>query len=297
MPTDETSQDLSDEQIDHLVERSETSSNREIPMTQPEPQEALAPKVEEFEFDQGGKKYKATRDQVIAWAKQGINYPQKIQSFNQERTKWEQDRQNWEKSWGSYRQIDEWAKQHPDKWEKLNSLWSNGQFGSQPAQGQSPGQAPELDSFKKQLVTELNQTLQPIFQEREEAKLQKASQDLDKEISSIREKFKDIDFDSTGEDGRTIEKQILDFAIENKIPKFEVAAKAFLHDQILANAQAQAKLEVSKGIQRDTKMGILGKSPIPQKAKGFQQATNVRNRSYNDLEAEALEEIRSMKGA
>jgi hypothetical protein len=284
--TDNT--ELTDERMDELVNESQESNTREIPMSK-EP-EAPAPQDEKIEFTANGKKIQATRDQLIKWAQQGYDAPQKFQKFNQEKTQWETQRAQWEQQWGEYRKVDEWAQKNPDKWALVQKSFA--QPGTAAPQTANPNDpyAPVIQN----LTTELQQLKGVALTWQEQmAKQQqeKENQELDQEIQSIRDKYKDLDWSTPDENGKSLEYKVLEHARENGIKKFGTAFKDFYHDELISRAEAQAKQNVSKGIQTKTKMGILGESPTPKK--GFAPVKDVKNKSYEDIMDEVRDELRS----
>lgn len=288
--TSTESNELSDERIDELTNSSTDSNAREIPMTREE--QAPSPKDELMEFVHNGKPIKGTREQIIKWAQQGYDYPQKTQKLLQERTAWESDKKKWEGQWGSYRQIDEWAKTNPDKWMAIQNSFQQAHSG-QPVPAANPNDP--TAAMIQSLKAELGQVkgIAHTWQEQMAASKQKEEdQKLDQEVQSIQEKYKDLDWKAPDENGKSLEYKVLEHARENGIKSFNTAFKDFYHDELIARAENQAKQNVSKGIQTKTKLGILGESPTPKKS-SFTPAKDVKNKSYESLESEALEELRS----
>ena len=96
----------SEEYLDSLADGVDKPRNSERAMTAA-PKEAAPSKEEMFEFVHNGKTIKANKDQLIKYAQQGYDYPQRAQKLNQQTAKWNQERADWEKKWGIYKQIAE----------------------------------------------------------------------------------------------------------------------------------------------------------------------------------------------
>lgn len=286
-----TTPELNDEQIDQLVAETEESPNREIPMTKEEaapPQQDQAQTAQEYEFVHNGKTIKAPVDQILKWAQMGYNYPQKAQQLNQQLQQWEQQKQQWESQWGTYRQVDEWAKQNSDQWAKIQESIRTAQEQPQGVQPNDPYQ----NKFK-QLESKLSKTEQFIesqMLEKQQAQRVQEDQKLTQEIQSSQEQYKDLDWQSPDENGKTLEYRVLDHAYRNGIPSFDAAFKHLMHDQLVQRAQNMGKQTVAKNIQQQTRMGVLGKSPTPSK-QGVSQAKDISQKSYDDLMREALDEL------
>jgi hypothetical protein len=88
--------------------------------------------------------------------------------------------------------------------------------------------------------------MQQTLAEREQAAQKSADEKLAQEVQSIREKYKDIDMDSPDENGKSLEAKVLEHAEANGIPSFKAAFNDFYQDQLIARAEAQAKMNVSK---------------------------------------------------
>lgn len=279
--------ELTDQQMDELVSKSENKGeSKEIPMTKeaqaPEPQPDL------IEFNHNGKKIKGTRDQLIKWAQMGIDVPQKFNKFNQEKSQWDNQRKQWEQQYGPYKQIDEWAKQNPDKWTQLQQSWQQAQQAPQTQQtGQTTAEYLEIQRLKQEL-NELKPLVQTVHQDFTTSKQQAEDQALDQQIQSLRDKYKDLDWDTPDDNGKPLEYKVLEYAQETGIKNFDAAFKAFYHDELVSRAETMAKQNVSKDIQTKTKLGILGSSPTPKR--GVQPVKDVNKKSYEDIMSEIREE-------
>ncbi len=284
------------EQLDSIADNLDTPRNSpERPMSAPA-EKNNAPDVKEettYEFTHNGRPVKATKEQLIKWAQQGYDYPQKTQKLNQEKQAWEQQRQDWEKKWGTYRQIDEFATKNQDWWNFIQQQWQA--RGQQPPAGAggAPGAAPQgfdPNRLKEELETKLMSTIdekffQPIRQQEEDAQ-------LDNEIKSIRDKHANLDWNSLDENGKHLEMRILEHAQANGIQSFRVAMRDLLHDELVSKAEAQGKIAVSKGIQTRTKLGVLGESPTP--TRGVPTSNKpIRNQTYESIMDEIRDELKS----
>lgn len=284
--------ELTDQQIDDLAARAESPKKEpaERQMTKdPAPKQEIQDLIE---FKHGGKTIKGTRDQLIKWAQQGIDFPQRAQKLNQEKAQWEQQRQQWEQNTSQYRQIDEWAAKNPQEWQKIQSAYQQAKQGLTP-QGQQPtthAENLEIQRLKQQL-SELTPLVQNINQEFTTSKQQAEDQQLDQLVTEIRDKYKDIDWDTPDDNGKPLEYRVLEFAQENGIKRFDTAFKAYYHDELVQRAEAQAKQNVSKDIQTKTKLGFLGSTSTPKR--GIQTVKDVKNKSYENIMGEIREELAS----
>lgn len=305
MNENEGSTEYTEEQLDALADKADQSRNDSRPMTKELEAKPEAP-AQMYEFNHNGKPIKAPIDQVLKWASQGYDYPQKIQKFNQERTAWEQERSKMDGQYKVYRDIDTWAKQNPDQWARLEQLYKGGHITQgqalQSAQAQSQGQPandPYAHRFQsmEQTINQLNQYVSTLVQDRNQVLTKQQDEELGKSIQSIREEYKDLDWQSLDDNGKSLEQRILEYAhslnMNDGARAFKLAARDLLHDQVIQMREGQAKLNVARGIQDKRKQGVLGESPTPQKIPMFSQPKDIRATSYNDLEREAIAELRS----
>lgn len=302
--------DLNDErtteELDKLADNADVSRNTERPMTEKDvtpPKDAKPAKEETYEFTHGGKPVKGTRDQVLKWAQMGYARPQEIQKWNQEKQEWEKSKTSLEKQYAEYKQVDEYAKTNKDWWDHILNSWKTRQTftpGTAPVDGapaKTPVQIqPEVNQKLQILEQKLGETsefIKTIQQEKAEQKKAQEDEKLDKEITGLRAKHTDLDWDTLDENGKALETRILEHAQNNGIPTFRAAMRDLLFDDLTARAAAQGKLAVARGIQTRTKMGVLGESPTSAK---FMSNSNrdIRKTSYEQLEQEAKEEIRRM---
>lgn len=298
---DLSAQELSDDRMEELANSSDRSSNREIPMTEadrPESKEAAraAQAAKDFyEIKHGDKTIKATREQVIQWAQMGYGYPQKAQALNQQKAQLEKAQKDMDSRFAPYHQVDAWAKANPNDWKQFEQMWKSGAWKNGAAQtaGTAPHAPPlaDVERLVQERLAPFHNFIQEVQTEKQAREEKEQDQVLDGEIKSIRDKFKDLDWGALDENGKSLEMRVLEHATQNEIKSFGTAFRDLLHDQLVQQAAAQAKMNLSRGIQDKTKMGILGQSPMPKK--GFSEAKDPRKQSYEELAREAIEEMKS----
>lgn len=283
---------LSDEQIDNLVNESESSPNREIPMSdkdvesQPTEQKTEAELL--FEFQHNGKAIKANRDQMVKYASMGYDYPQKMQEFNKQKMAFEAQQREYEEKYSPYREINEWAEKSPQEWQRLQQLYSqfkNGQVTPQ----LDPTVAPYIQKYEQELG-EVKNFIQTQREKEQAEYRQKQDQQLDLEMKSIRENYKDLDFDTPNEEGKSLDYLVLEYAKNNGIKSYKTAFNDFYLPNLLNREKTLAKQEVSKGIQKNSKLGVLG-TKSPTQGRTYSEPQNIKNKSYEDIQQEILREL------
>jgi hypothetical protein len=241
--------------------------------------------AQEIEFTWNGKQIKApvTDPRVRQWASQGYDYAQKMADFNRRQQEIAAKEQELT---GRYGQIDEYVRQNPQFWDHVTQEWQRQQMG-----GQVDPNNPlfkELQSLKSEIgqVKEFKQTL-----EQERLAIQRSQEDqaLEQEIGSIREQYPDIDLAAPDANGASLEHRVIKHALDNNIKSFRAAFRDLLHDDLVKRAEDKAREAVSKDLQKRQKSGLLGTSPTP--TKGLAQAESIKNKSYEQLMREGLEEL------
>lgn len=281
MEVENVSADLSDSQMDSLV-NSETPS-RDIPMNAPAP----TPTAQEYAFKAHGKEIKAPIDKILQWASMGYEYPQKAadlnkqqQDFAKRQSEFDSKYKDVESKWAPYKEVDEFAAKNPDWWRETQAAYQ------QKMQGANSN--PELLQLKQELA-EIKQFRDEVLNEKKTIKTEQEDKSLASEVESIRKSFPNIDFDSPDTEGLNLEMRILKHASEIGTQNFRVAFRDYYHDHLLGKAREEGKESVSKEIQKRTKLGILGETPKP--TKGLKPAENVKGKSYDQLMREGLDEI------
>lgn len=273
--------DLSDGQMDMLV--GGESSSRDIPMGTPQPQ--ASPWTEDT-FTANGKQIKASREDILKWASMGHNYPQKAQEFNKMKTDFEamQSRRaeldQLDQKIKPYREIDEFATKNPDWWQQVQQSYQQKLNGAETN--------PEIQAIKQEFQ-QFREFMQGQQSKEKNQQIQNEDTELSQEVESIRKTYSNLDFDSLDEGGKSLEMKILEHAMNGGIKSFRVAFRDYCHDQLVGKAKEEGKEAVSKQIQQRTKLGILGETSKP--TKGLKVAENVKDKSYEQLAREALDEL------
>ncbi len=283
------SNEFTDEQVDSLLNGA-GAGPREIPMTAEKPQDTSPWK--EDSFTANGKPVKGTREQILQWASMGYNYPQKAQELNLKQQEWQRQQQEteakWkenEQKWAPYQEVDKYASANPDWWSQVQSAYKEKLQGAQsnPEIAQLKNELAELKAFRDEYKTE-----------KETVKTQEHDKALSSDIESIRKQYTNIDFDTPDTEGVNLEMKVLKHAMEmgldgSKPGHFKAAFRDYYHDDLVNRAREEAKSTATKDIQKRSKLGILGESSKP--TKGLKGAEGVKNKSYEQLAQEALDEI------
>lgn len=236
------------DEVDQLLNGMD-SPEEGIPMGDEEVIKTAPQEAAKFTFKADGKDVEATQEQLIKWAQQGYGAPQKIGELNDKLKGYEQD-----DSLKSYKEIDNWAKENPEQWQHIQEQYQ--------ARDQQ---------VNDQLPTEMQEALAPIMQELEglrdfknqyenkqiEQKTQAEDQALETEMKSIRDTYKDLDFDTPDDSGKSLEYKVMEHAAENGITSFKTAFLDFNHDRLMKIAEQRGKESVIQERKSRNKLGLL----------------------------------------
>lgn len=267
---------------DALLEDVDKSTNKEIPMTPPppDPEEVeKAAKAQEYELTVNGQVIKAPIDKIKQWAQQGYDYPQKMAELNRRQALID----NLEKQYGSYKLVDEYAKNNPQWWQTIQSQFESLQNPQQPQPGS------DINPLIHEKLQELEKFKNEVIQQKEIELREKQDSALNNEIQSIRKQYGNLDWGSLDENGYSLEQRVMKYAIDNNISSFRAAFRDYNYDDIVRLEQERAKETLAKETQKRTKLGLLGSSPTP--SKGLTEAQGLKGKSYNDILRETIDEL------
>lgn len=255
------------------------SSNNERPMTSAEEtkQEAPAQTAFEIAFKARGEERKITdMEQAKQLLSKGYDYNELVSTLKKD-----------QESVKTYKEIDEYAKNNPGWWEHVKKGFDNrDSYGKMQNQEHPNISNIPVDNPVLQELLEFKSNFQ---RQQELERISKEDAVLDKEITEIKEQFKQIDFSKLDNDGRTLEHRILEHANKSGINSFKAAAKDYLFDDIVKLAEEKGKESVKRNLEERSKLGLLGVSKAPLKE--LTSPVSIKDRSYEDLLKEALSEM------
>lgn len=263
------------------------------------PADAAQPTAQEIEFIWNGKQVKVpmTDPRVRQWAAQGYDYAQKQQMLKQEMQTLEEQKKLFEQQYSPYKQIDEYIQSNPEWWQHVQAQYEAAQAQAQAGgakAGERDEQAALAELEKHPVIQQFKEFM--AQQQAEKESQQRAEQDkqLTGEIQSIRDQFKDLDWDSPDQDGYSLESRVLKHAVDNGIKSFRAAFRDYNHEHLMKLAEERAKEQVVKDAQKRTKLGLLGQTQAPLKT--ISPAEDVKNKSWDQLLKEGLEELQTSAG-
>lgn len=279
MTDDQSQESFTEEQADSLLESIEQPAH-EMANTQEMKQEPPPP-VQEYEFEHSGKKIKAPVDKLLKWASQGYDAPNKIGELNKELQTWRQKESQFKELESKYGDVDNYVRQNPEWWNYVKSQYEQ----QQQAQQQNPLFS-ELSALKNEL-NEVKSFKSQVEQEKIQQKIKEEDSAYLNQLEQIKKTYPTVDLITPDPmTGKSLEYKVLEFANEKGIKDFDVAFKAFYHDELMRMREESAKEKLAQDKISKSKLGILGISSTPTK----KISDSVKGKSYNDLEREIREE-------
>src|SRR3990167_474871 len=248
------------------------------------------PQFKEYEFNARGQavKIKENDPRFQQWLSQGYDYAQNINSFKSERDAFEQQRRALDQQFTPYREIDEFAKQHPDWWTHVDQSYK------QKLSNQDEIPEPVKSYFDQKLQPVINDIplMKQFLQEMQTQKLEKQQADEDarlaEAVKSVQAKYPSLDFAAKDESGLSLERRVLNHGVNNGFPTFRAAFLDYYHDHLEKLAEARGRESITQEIQKRKKMGLLEENPTPQRGGAENFVPVAKGGSWNDLRGEDI---------
>lgn len=252
-----------EDDVDTLLEGIEQAENKQ----------AAAPpeqKIEEYTFIHNGKEVKGDIEKLKRWASQGYDAPNRLGELNKKISEYSQREAQLKELEQKYKPVNEFVQKNPELYQKLYSEYEQSQ-ASQPLAA--------LEPIKAEIAELKNERLQEKVRQEDEL--------YQKELTEIKKSYPKVDFDSKDQFGKSLEHQVLQYAVENGIKKFTTAFRDFYHDNLLKMAEESAKEKVVASKQMRTKQGILDIASYPSR----KPSNNYdKTKTWNDVLKEAIDE-------
>lgn len=242
-----------------------------------------------LKYKASGKDLEEPLDTILKRAQMGYDYAQRMAAFKNEQEAFAKEREGFQgqldatKGLEKFAEWQKYAESNPAWYDHWMQAWDSRDAGlpNQPNQ-------PEVD-IESRIAKMLDERLKPIDAyakqiEQDKVRNEQQAEDrkLESEVRSIREKYSDIDFDTTDpETGKSLEFAVLEFQIQNGLNSFDQAFKAFYHDKLVDRAVTREKEQLLKEHQKNAKAGIV-------KDRFTSPTFDVSKSSYDQLSEHAL---------
>jgi hypothetical protein len=249
-------------------------------------QQAAEQAVQMFKYKALGKEIEEDIDTILKRASMGYDYSSKMEDFKRQQAEWEPKIKTAQELHDKWSKYDEYAQKNPEWYSHWQDAWANRETYGQNSEGQPAQQIPES---VRQTLEEQGKIIQGLQSRFETQDMHQQDEALSQEIKSVRDSYPNLDFRATDPNtGKSLEQQVIDYAIQNKIGSFKTAFRDFYHDNLVRMERERAKDEYAKNLQEQKKQGIIGVSSTPQN----QRTSEVpRNATYSQLEEMAAREL------
>lgn len=211
---------------------------------------------QEFEYSANGKMIKEPLDVILKRASQGYNYAQHMSDYKKNLTDFEARESKVSELEQKYGEIDKFAAENPEWNDHLHKSWES--------RFDITGKGQQDQSTQTDLNPQFQQEFNELKSFVENIKAERADQAYEASLQNLQQTYPDIDFKATDPDtGKSLEQQVLDYADQNAIGRFEPAFKAFYSDKLVEQARLQAKDQMAGDLQKRAKAGLLGTSQAP----------------------------------
>jgi len=219
-----------------------------------------------------------SREELTNLAQKGFSYEQEMGRFKTERTQLQQQLDGLKKQYGHYDVFDKMLKGNPQLAEKIAATIQEMQ-----AQGQQPGGA------NVQLYSQLKSEIEELKHHNDERINLEYDRRLQESVQKLKADHPDHDWEFDEGNGN-LEKQIIQFAMENGITNLEHAYRAMMFDQAGTNAKADALKKAAAAKQQANRAGVIqsGASGSPPSKGGYKYGS-----SYNDLAKQMAAELKT----
>lgn len=269
---------------------------QQVPTT-PEPAAQTQPA--EFEFKARGQTIKLAHNdpRLPQWLGLGYTHAQEAQAFKQQQAELRQIQERITQAESKYKPVDEFFARNPELWQRITSEMQAAQAGVDPTHplfgtvNELKSQVEEIKAFKQSVETAQQQ-----------ARIAEEDSQLEAEIQSIRDEFKDLDWQLDEAGKSALEFAVLEHAQRNGIRSFKAAFRDFKHEELIKRAEARALESSVKDRQAATKQGLMavakpGQAPKPLQARPAPNLENPKTHADVDALVESLPpELRALLG-
>lgn len=241
------------------------------------------------EYKANGKPVRETLEQALNRSSQGYNYAQLLSEFKQKEPTYQKQIEELGgqlKNLDKFRQYDEYAKQNKAWADHVDNMWKNKeQFNNADLDPNDPV-TKKLASFEQMLQNFSNQFGEKIQKYDQVVTAQEMAKDdlsFNKEVETVTQGFKHVDFDTKDESGKSVKTYVMEHMVSKQIPNFRTAFLDLYHDQLLAQHEQSLRDKHAKETQKRTKEGIIGVKSTPNGSDKSAPVSNIGSKSWDEL--------------
>lgn len=263
----------------------EVAPEAQVAPEAPQVEEPVAPvqepPVSDWTPDQFAYKYKGNvyypkdKDHLIALAQKGHAFETNQEQLNRQLREIEEHKQKYD----PYKQLDEFASQNPQFWNKVQELYGQFQNGNL-----QQDQTNQIDITQHPAFKELQKKNEEIARRMEEDDIRKADEEIDRQLNSLMDKHKQYDW-KTDEGYGNLGVRVMRHALEKGYPDIESAFNNLMGDDMRIRAEMESKKKAAEEQKKSNKAGIVAGQMIQPKAK----AVNTSKMDWGDITSMVLQ--------
>ncbi len=257
----------------------------------PEQRAVLTPPAE---INVRGEKINVPADKQVALMQMGADYSDKMRALNVERQTFQQEKDSVAQQAKYYGDIEKVAKENPEWWDHVKASYqarisgNTGNGAANPTDSEMPPPLRAALSQINDLQRKLDGFLETQTKEATTKQQQTEDTELEQQIQSFSKEHSEFDWLTADKSGLVLADRITVHAHKNGINNFRAAARDYLFSDLIARKQVDAKEQIKKDIQNQTKSGVVNSKSKPN---GLTAPKNFQTRDYSDLMMEGLKEL------
>ena len=208
---------------------------------------------------------------------QGWSYSQRMAELNRQQQEIEADKARY----SQYAQLDDAFRMNPAF---AQQIWAMYQQAAAQQGGATAPQSQTDPAYQQmyQMMSQMQQRLQNFDNQR-------ADQEVESEIGTLRQQYPQTQWDAITESGHSLLWDVINHAYSGRFPSLNAAYRDYMWDSVQANARGQAVQQQTQARQRAARQGVVDAgAPAPAKGK---ERVNLHSSSYDDLTDMALRDL------
>jgi hypothetical protein len=248
------------------------------------------------EYKARGKPVRETLAEALNRASQGYDYAQLMAEFKgkepgyqkqiEERDQKLQALQRWQDYHDYIQKNPAWGKHVEDMWNNREQYSNPNLDPNDPITKEIAGIKQALANFSNQFGEKFSK-YDNLVTEQEHKKDDIA---FENEVSTVKQNFKDVDFDTKDESGKSTRTYVLEHMVRAKIPSFRTAFLDLYHDQLVEMREKALQEKQAKEVQKRTKQGIIDVKSTPN-GRDKSPPSNLASKSWDQVLEMALNDI------
>lgn len=259
------------------------------------------PPLTKYEIERKGKKIEIPLDQAKDFVQKGYDYSELMRELKAEKEAIENSKKQFSEL-GDMTQLkylsdlDKRVRENPRLAEKIRETYEQFSQIGDAALSETPA-SPREEVLMKEL-SELKTWKDQQERERQDLYRQKEDETLNKQVSDTVSQFEKLGFNFAlrGNDGLTLEQQVLNHMVDAKLPNFRAAFLDLKFEDLLTKSKEEAIKQTAEKLQGDREKIAMANKLLSRSSANLTPRKNIKNATYDELFDMALKEINKSGG-